>query len=264
MSVVIPAADAVDDRHALRLASIGGQDLAAGDAAGIGETLKLHPGDDVGRLAVGILGKLGRVPHLKAGGDDDGSHVQFQHLVLLVKVDRAGLAHHLADPAGVRDLAVGAVVLAEADAGVGVNHRHAGHRLQRWHPDSRGWPQRLLLVDRLFFQHDLDSTGGTHDGASPAADALARLFQERRAYPPLDTGLGKVQHIGLDQFVARTHAQAAEDTFLVRIVCWERWLHDAVFPRQVLDDRHVGAARKEQSQDDLAGLHDRRGVGFDL
>jgi len=130
MSVVIPAANTVDDRHVLWLASIGQQYLAAGGTAGVGEALELEAGDDVGRLAVGILGKLGRVPHLKAGGDDDSPHVQFQYLVLLVKVDRAGLAHHIADPAGVRDLAVGAVVLPEADAGVGINHRHAGHRCQ--------------------------------------------------------------------------------------------------------------------------------------
>ncbi len=52
MGVLVPAAHAVDDGHPLRLLPLGGEDLAAGGAAGAGEPLELQAGDDVRRETI--------------------------------------------------------------------------------------------------------------------------------------------------------------------------------------------------------------------
>ena len=51
------------------------------------EPLILESGDHVGEPAVSVLGSVLGVPYLESGGDDDGTDVQLDDLVLLVVVD---------------------------------------------------------------------------------------------------------------------------------------------------------------------------------
>ena len=48
MCVLVPATDAVDDRHPFRLLALSGEDFSAGWSPSGGDALELQPGDDIG------------------------------------------------------------------------------------------------------------------------------------------------------------------------------------------------------------------------
>ncbi len=171
-----------------------------------------------------------------------------------VKSMALGFAQRLAGAAGIGDLPVRAVVLPEADARVGIDHRYARHRLEGRHIDGRSRAERLFRIDAGLLQHDLDRAGGADDGARTAADALPRLLHEGGADLAIDAALGEVQHVRLHHIVADPHAQPAQDALLVRVIHVEGRLGQAVLRGQLLDDRHVRGAGEQQPQDHLAGF----------
>jgi hypothetical protein len=95
------------------LPSLGTQDLAAGRAVRVGQTLEFDVGDDVLELAIAIRRDLLGVIRLPAGGPDDGAGLQADDFFLHVEIDRAvfaggldGLAFSAADHRGVDHIAL--------------------------------------------------------------------------------------------------------------------------------------------------------------
>ena len=74
MELLAPAADAVDDGHVLRFLALLGLDSTRPQ-----HLLELERGDDIGQLAVAVVGHPGGVELLVPGGHNDVAHLELAH-----------------------------------------------------------------------------------------------------------------------------------------------------------------------------------------
>ena len=68
MIVLVPAANAVDNRNALRLPTIGKDYVSLGGASGATQPFKLKASEHIGIVPVAILGNTGGVKGIKSCG----------------------------------------------------------------------------------------------------------------------------------------------------------------------------------------------------
>ena len=69
--VLIPAANAVDNRHTLRLSAILEEDFAVGWSCSAGHSLELKPGQDIIVPSIAILWYASGIEKVVAGGKDN-------------------------------------------------------------------------------------------------------------------------------------------------------------------------------------------------
>ncbi len=215
MVVDVAAADAVQDRRALRLPGeleavlwIAQQQLAARGSGGVGQALELQVGEDVGVLAVAVLLHRRGVERVEARGHDDRADVELHHFVLLLEVDR--LCH-----AVVGAHATSARV--QVDAGGSVDHGQLGDRLREGDGDRLaraeafvplgGEDVGLLVAEPV----DVDAAGRADRGAGPALAAHVGELVERGRDDPLGPAIEDPDRRHPHSLLADANALAAQD-----------------------------------------------------
>ncbi len=130
----IPAPDAMQNGHALRLTPVLQHHSPASRTTGVDHPLELQAGQDVVQPSIAVLGCAGAVEEIEAGSHDDGAHIQFHDLILLLEINGSPRAEFLAN-AAFASLKIATILP--------INHWNPGYRLgegyvyRRPHPYPR-------------------------------------------------------------------------------------------------------------------------------
>ena len=171
----VPAADAVEDGHALgRLGECAGivrvpfENLAAGGPGGVGKTFELQIGEHVGAGSVSQFLHGRRIQCVVARGQDARTHFDLHDLLFLGKVDGSGFA------GGHALLALARV---EADARLGIDGGRLGNGLGEGDVGRVAGDEPLVPIGKqglgrvAVFVHNADGVFLTQGLTQAAADA---------------------------------------------------------------------------------------------
>ncbi len=263
-TIHVPGTHALEPSDLLRFLVVGqAHEMSARGTRRRQDALHFHGGDHVGMLGVAVGIELRRIERLEAGGQYDGTHVEFHDFVLHGVVDRVHAAKLGAD------LAFAGL---EMHADVPVDGRRVGHGLRIGHVDGLAAlePHVVFRADEFdvflfgdfgfdFIQSDM--SGGTDRSARAAGQTRFGEVVVRRVHLHVHASPGQLDGAGAHSF-AHAHAETAENAGVV--LGLEPGFLDAVFLGHFLQQRNAGAPCQKHLDDQLAALVNRFAVREDL